>query len=252
MSLTGHLDKSCTGQLFFFMRIYHQNLLAGAAETRDTAVIIDVFRAFTCASILLHYGVSRLLVEEDPAKVLELKKKHGYLALGEIGGVMVEGFDLGNSPSEIVARGRDFFQGRIVVQRTSAGVRGVFAAVKNCTAVYAGSFTTAMALAKLLKKENHPEIHLVAMGENGQRPMPEDEQCAAYIHHLLDPGIPYNHLEALGIILAHESAKKFLRGDKPHFPPSDVTFCLSADLFNMAMKVLSGKEGLELVAVFPE
>ena len=71
------------------MRIYRQQLLEGAYAARDTAVVIDVFRAFTCSAMLLNFGVERLLLEEDPVKVLELKKNHGHLALGEIGGVMV-------------------------------------------------------------------------------------------------------------------------------------------------------------------
>ncbi|HUU30203.1 MAG TPA: 2-phosphosulfolactate phosphatase [archaeon] len=231
------------------MHIYRKSLLDGASAARGTAVVIDVFRAFTCGSILLDYGVSSLLLEEDPARVLRLKEKHGYIALGERGGIMVEGFDLGNSPTEIVARGRDFFQGRTVVMRTSAGVRGIFAAMKHCQHVYAGSYTTAPALAALLKKENPAEVHLVAMGWNGKDPAPEDEHCAAFIHHLLDPGSPYSHLSALREILSHESAQKFLRGNKPHFPPTDVPYCLGVGLFGMAMKVSSTPEGLELCPV---
>ncbi len=234
------------------MLIHHRQLLEGAGEARHTAVIIDVFRAFTCAGILLDYGVARLLLEEDPARVLELKKRFGHLALGEIGGVMVEGFDLGNSPSEIVARGPEFFRGRTVVQRTSAGVRGIFRAVEHCDTVYAGSFTTAGALARRLLADNPPEVHLVAMGENGAKPMPEDQCCANLLHSLLDPGRPYSHLAALREIIPHESAQKFLRGDRPHFPPADVTFCLQRDLFGFAMRVNVTAAGeLELRAVPP-
>jgi len=48
------------------MRIYRQQLMSGAAAARDTAIIIDVFRAFTCSAMLLSYGVECLLLEEDP------------------------------------------------------------------------------------------------------------------------------------------------------------------------------------------
>ena len=231
---------------FPLMQIHRHSLLAGAAECRDTAVIVDVFRAFTCASILLHYGVGRLLLAEDPETALKLKKDKDYLALGEIGGKMVEGFDFGNSPSEITSAGAEFFRAKNVVQRTSAGVRGIFAALGHCGTVYAAGFTTAAALARLIRRENHAEVHIAAMGQDATSVTPEDEQCAAYIQHLLKPGSPYDHPAALHEILSHESARKFLRGDKAHFPPPDVTWCLQRDLFPFAMKVHTAEDGPEL------
>jgi len=228
------------------MRIYRQQLLSGAAAARDTAVIIDVFRAFTCSAMLLSLGVECLLLEEDPDKVLGLKKRFGYLALGEIGGVMVKGFDLGNSPSGIAAAGPRYFRGRTAVQRTSAGVRGVFAAAGSCSRVFAAAYTTARAVAGALKRTNPAEVHLVSMGESGTAATPEDEECAAYLHHLLDPGQPYDHFSSIRKILAHESAKKFLRGDKAHFPPADVAWCLQRNVFPFAMEAVPTERGIEL------
>ena len=228
------------------MQIHRHSLLAGAAECRDTAVIVDVFRAFTCASILLHYGVGRLLLAEKPETALKLKEEKGYLALGEVGGKMVEGFDFGNSPSEIAGAGAEFFRGKKVVQRTSAGVRGIFATLGRCGTVYAAGFTTAAALARLIRREDHPEVHIAAMGQDAVTVTPEDEQCASYIHHLLEPESPYDHLAALHEILSHESARKFLRGDKAHFPPPDVTWCLQRDIFPFAMQVHPAEDGPEL------
>ena len=228
------------------MRIYRQQLLSGAAAARDTAVIIDVYRAFTCSAMLLSLGVECLLIEEDPDKVLELKKRFGHLALGEIGGVMVKGFDLGNSPSEIAAAGPDFFRGRTVVQRTSAGVRGVFAAINSCDRVFAAAYTTARAVAAAVKRINPSEIHLVAMGDSGSTIVPEDEECAAYIHHLLDPNQPYDHLSSLARILDHESSQKFLRSDKAHYPAADVAWCLQPDILEPAMEAVLTDRGIEL------
>ena len=231
------------------MRIYRQQLINGAAAARDTAVIIDVFRAFTCSAMLLSYGVECLLLEEDPDKALELKKRRGCIALGEIGGVKVKGFDLGNSPSEIAAAGPKYFLGRTVVQRTSAGVRGVFAAIKSCKRVFAAAYTTARAAVVAIKRINPAEVHLVAMGESGTAAVPEDDECAAYIHHLLDPDQPYDHLNSLAKILSHQSARKFLRGDKAHYPPADVTWCLQPDILEPAMEAVITERGIELRTV---
>ncbi|MFH1068625.1 MAG: 2-phosphosulfolactate phosphatase [Candidatus Glassbacteria bacterium] len=224
------------------MIVHRHSLLEGARAALGTAVIVDVFRAFTCASLLLDFDVTELLLAENPEDALRLKRDHGCLALGEVEGVMVEGFDLGNSPADIARSGRDFFAGRKAVLRTSAGVKGVFAAAGRCDRIYAASYTTVSALAKVLKNSGAAEVHIAAMGWSGRNRTPEDEQCARCLHSLLDPAVSYDHASALAEILTHESALKFLRGDKPHFPAADVAWCLQKDLFAFAMKVdLDGK-----------
>lgn len=228
------------------MIIHRRQLLTGALAARHTAVIIDVFRAYTCSSFLLHFGAGRVVLEEDPGRALELKRKHGWLAIGEVDGITVEGFDLGNSPGDIVAAGKAFFEGKTVVQRTSAGVRGAFAAARRCETVYIGAYTTAASLARIIRAQNPPEVHLVAMGWNADEPVPEDDCCADYLHSLLDPSHTYDHVAALSEILDHESARKFLRGDKPHFPRTDVTWCLQRDIFPWAVRVIRTDAGLEL------
>jgi 2-phosphosulfolactate phosphatase len=219
------------------MNIKRTSLLSGAEAARGCTVIIDVFRAFTCAGVILHLGAEELRLERDAETCLRLKAAQAYLAVGEIDGVTVEGFDLGNSPARIAAAGRDKFAGRGVALRTSAGVAGVFAARNAASRIWAGSFTTARALAQVIRRENPEDVTLVAMGWNGVDRMPEDEHCARYLHSLLDPAVEYDHAAALVEILGHESAQKFFRGDKPHFPPEDITWCLHRDLFDFALRV---------------
>ncbi len=214
-------------------------------------VIVDVFRAYTCASIILHYCPAELRLEMDPEQCMLLKRGQGYLAVGEIDGVPVEGFDLGNSPSALAARGREFFEGRKVVLRTSAGVRGVFAAREKAGSIWAGSFTTAGALAGVIAREAPAEVNIVAMGWSGREQTPEDENLALCLHSLLDPQVVYDHGAALKEILSHESARKFLRADREHFPAEDVVWCLQRDLFNFAMKVDNAAGILRLIKVGP-
>ena len=63
----------------------------------------------------------------------------------------VEGFDLGNSPSQILRRGAEFFDGKVVVQRTSAGVQGALAALEAADEVLLGSFMVARATANIFR-----------------------------------------------------------------------------------------------------
>jgi phosphosulfolactate phosphohydrolase-like enzyme len=234
------------------MNIQRKSLLSGAAQARGCAVVVDVFRAFTCASVMLDLGVAELRLEEDVDKCLCLQSGEGYTAIGEIKGVTVEGFAMGNSPSRIALRGRDYFAGRKVVLRTSAGVRGVFAARNHCEQVWAGSYTTAGALARILKQAVPQEVSIVAMGWGGEGTSPEDEYCALLIHSLLDPALRYDHSAALLKILADESAQKFLRADKDHFPPEDVPWCLQRDLFSFAMRIDEVDGVLRVVKVEPQ
>ena len=87
------------------------------------------------------------------------------------------------------------------------------------------------------------------MGWSGQISTPEDENCAHCLHSLLDPAVNYDHVAALAEIMRHESALKFLRGDKEHFPPEDVSWCLQRDLFDFAMKVDDAEGSLRILRV---
>ena len=49
------------------MKVFFESLLPGAQRARGIAVIIDVFRAFTCAPLLFALGIEKsILVATDP------------------------------------------------------------------------------------------------------------------------------------------------------------------------------------------
>jgi 2-phosphosulfolactate phosphatase len=218
------------------LRVLRLSLLAGAREARGVAVVIDVLRAFTCAALMAHLGAEQIILLADPEDILRLKRESGCLAVGEAGGRRVPGFDLGNSPSEILAAGRELFAGRTVAQRTSAGVTGAVAASEHADQVILGSFVTAGAIARYIRALAPPPqaISLVAMGLAGQEASPDDEVCADYIEHLLTSR-PYDHLAALQRVIGHECTQKFLRGDQAHFPPADPLYALQRDLFDFVL-----------------
>jgi 2-phosphosulfolactate phosphatase len=226
-------------------RILRKSLLAGAREAEGVAVVIDVLRAFTSAALMMHLGAEKIILLARPEAVLELKAEKGYLAVGEVDGRMVPGFDVGNSPSHILAAGRNLFAGRTVAQRTSAGVTGAVAAARRSDIVILGSFVTAAAIARYIRRlaPSPAVVSLVAMGAGGQEVTPDDEACADYIEHLLT-GRPYDHAAALRRIVEHECTQKFLRGDRVHFPPADPIYCLQRDWFDFAVVATLEKEQL--------
>ncbi len=231
--------------------IQRKALLSGARKAKGIAVVIDVYRAFTCAALMMHLGAEQIALHADPQAIMQLKTQKGYLAVGEVGGKMVDGFDLGNSPSRILAAGRDTFAGRSVAQRTSAGVTGAVAASRQADVVVLGSYVTAGAIARYIRELSPPPrvVSLVAMGSDGKRPTPEDQACADYIEHLL-AGRAYDHVAALQQIIAHESTQKFLRGQHEHLPPTDPVYCLQRDVFDFCIVATRANEntGAQLIA----
>ena len=217
------------------MTIKRKSLLSGAEQAEGSTVIIDVFRAFSCAPILFSLGIKRLVLEPDPDRALSYKTGPEVVLIGEVNEVPIEGFDLGNSPAEITRRGREFFEGKTVFQRTTAGVRGVRAALTaGADEVILGGFLTARAVASYLKKKNPPVVTLVAMGIRAQSPAPEDETCADYLESMLTDK-PYDHLRTLKEVTFQETAQKFLRGDKEYLPREEPVFCLQRDLFDFVL-----------------
>jgi 2-phosphosulfolactate phosphatase len=222
-------------------------LLAGAAQAEGVAVVIDVLRAFTCAAYMAHLGATKIVLLAEPQEVIALKAETGCLAVGEVDGRMVPGFDLGNSPAQILAAGRELFAGRTVAQRTSAGVTGAVAAARGSEVVILGSYVTAAAIARYIRGLSLPPevVSLVAMGLAGREATPDDEACADYLEHLL-AGRPYDHAAALQHIIEHNCTQKFLRGDQAHYPPADPIYCLQRDLFDFVL--VAGREEDQLVA----
>ncbi|MCP5426154.1 MAG: 2-phosphosulfolactate phosphatase [Gammaproteobacteria bacterium] len=215
------------------MHIQRLSLREGAEAARGTTVIIDVYRAFTCEPLMYYLGASQVLLESHIDRCLTFRGQH--LLVGEENELPIEGFDLTNSPSLILAKGRDFFAGRTVLHRTTSGVTGTLIAHTHSDEVLLASFANAAATAYYIR-QRHPElVSIVAMGTRSEKPSPEDEWCGAYIESLLC-GKPYDHIEAMQEILTNETAQKFLRGDKPYLPREDAALCIQRDLFDFALR----------------
>jgi 2-phosphosulfolactate phosphatase len=219
------------------MKIVRKSCSQGAREASGSAVIIDVFRAFSCEPLFFHFGVGKVILEADPQKAILIKKENpDFILVGESNEVPLENADLGNSPSEIILKGEAWFKGKTVVHRTTAGVTGAAAALEGAEEVILGSFLTAKAVADYILEKNPDVVTLVAMGERGLREAPEDEACADYLEHLLT-GKSYDAVRSLQRIVFHPSAQKFLMGTQSYLPREDPIFCLQRNLFPFVLMV---------------
>jgi 2-phosphosulfolactate phosphatase len=228
------------------MEIIRKSCARGAEEAEGLTIIIDVFRAFSCAPLFFHFGAKRVILNADPEKALGLKRKNPqFILVGEINEVPIEGADLGNSPSQIIKKGKSYFKDKTVIHRTTAGVTGVSSAYDKADEIILGSFVMAKAVAAYIKKKNPDRVTLVAMGERAQRKSPEDETCADYLEYLL-AGRPYDPAKAFKDIVFQQTAQKFIQGTKKHLPKEDPVFCLQRDLFHFVLTVKKLGDQLEV------
>lgn len=228
------------------MEVRRLSCHSGAEAARGTAVIIDVFRAFTCEPLMVHLGARHIRLESDIARCLST---HGdALLVGEANEVPIDGFDLTNSPFLILQHGAAMFAGRAVVHRTTAGVTGALLALDKADDVLLASYVNAAATARYIQAQQPRVVSIVAMGMRATDTAPEDERCGDYIESLLT-GRAYDHIEAMADILANETAQRFLRGDKPYLPAADPLLCLQRDIFDFALRAERREDGVYATAI---
>jgi 2-phosphosulfolactate phosphatase len=65
-------------------------------------VVIDVLRAFTTSAFLFQAGAEEIILVSGVDEAFQLRKEiPDSIIVGEVDGIRVPGFDLGNSPSTI-------------------------------------------------------------------------------------------------------------------------------------------------------
>lgn len=165
------------------MEIRLASLIGGAREAAGTAVIIDVFRAFTVAAIALSRGARRIIMVEDIATALACRSaRRGDYCIGERGGAKPEGFDFDNSPAALA---QAEIAGKTLIQTTTNGTAGI-AAASRAERVYAGALVNAEATVQAIRRHAPAVVTLVAMGRHGTRRADEDELCALYLRSRLE------------------------------------------------------------------
>lgn len=231
------------------MKVIRKSLLEGTKGASGIVVVIDVFRAFTCAPLFFHLGARRVILEADIDKAKD-KKKHNpsFILIGEHNEVPIEGADSGNSPSEIIRMGPEIFKDSVVVHRTTAGVNGIFGVIDSAEKVIPGSYVMARAISEYIKEINPSSVTLIAMGERGIRRSPEDECCADYLEALLMDK-DYDHIQALNRIVSSYSAQKFFDSHKPYLPPEDPIICLQRDILPIVLEAKKMNDCIELIKV---
>ena len=219
-------------------------IINNAKEATGIAVIIDVFRAFTVEPYLINNGAQKLIPVGDMQIAYDYKQKdNNCVLIGERKGVMLPGFDYGNSPAQI--QNVDF-TGKTVIHTTSCGTQGIANAI-NAQEIITGSFVNAKAIAKYIMSRKIEEVSLVALSRPGEKPFEEDELCAKYIKSLLE-NRPMDNLEEEIEKLKKTSGAKFFNDLlQDVFPEKDFYLCTELDKFNFVLRVNKDDEGVAYI-----
>ena len=216
------------------MNIQILQLIDGAKRAKGLTVIIDVFRAFSVEAYFFANGAEKIIPIADSEIAYTLKKENPELILaGERGGKMLPGFDVGNSPSELVKLP---IQGKTVVHTTSAGTQGVANAI-NAEEILGASLVNAKATGEYIKQRGIEDVSLVCMGLEAVMETEEDTLCARYIKALLEGTENSLNMDEEMEKLKHTSGAKFFDEKQNEvFPRADFDMCVDLNKFDFVIR----------------
>lgn len=221
------------------MDIQILHLIEGAKQAKGLTVIIDVFRAITVETYLMKNNAARIIPVSGTDFAFAYREKHPDAILcGERKGIMVDGFDYGNSPSQIE---HVDFTGKTVIHTTSAGTQGIANAV-NADEIIGGSLVSAKAIAAYIRQKNPENVSLVCMGLAGKRTTDEDELAGEYIKSLIE-GDPLPDLDARIENLKYTDGAKFFEEKRQAvFPERDFFLSTAVDSCNFILRLTTDPE----------
>jgi 2-phosphosulfolactate phosphatase len=138
-------------------------------------VVVDVIRATTTAITAAAAGWRCFPAPNTDVAVALAREFNNPLLAGESSGEMPDGFEMDNSPAQLISRTD---RHRPLVLVSSSGTKAIHAAA-DCEPVYLGCFRNYSVLASYLA-ERHPRVALIGAGSRGQF-REEDQMCCAWI-----------------------------------------------------------------------
>jgi 2-phosphosulfolactate phosphatase len=162
---------------------YSPTLFKHFADPNGIVVVADIFRATSAIVTALNHGAASMV---PVSSVLDAKrlKKAGMLAGGERDGMIVEGFDFGNSPFSYMD---DSFKGKDIALTTTNGTRAINLANEISEAVLIGSFLNLSAVSNWIL-ENRKDVVILCAGWKNRFNMEDSLYAGALTDLLLGSG----------------------------------------------------------------
>jgi 2-phosphosulfolactate phosphatase len=212
-----------------------------AARAGAVVVVVDAFRASTTIAVLVSMGARVFPV----ASIQEAASVSADFRIGERGSVKVDGFDFGNSPTEILAS--EIPPDSTVALSTTNGTRIVEAAA-GARAILSGAFVNAGRLAEYLSDgtRNAAEVAVIGCGWEGRRASEDEAAAGAILHRLESRGaelderarrVVERYLSRSRSTLTGNSAARRL---KRVGYERDLQFCLAEDTVPVVPRLVGG------------
>jgi 2-phosphosulfolactate phosphatase len=197
-------------------------------------VAVDVLRAFTTAAYAFAAGASEIWLTAGVEEALVLGREiPGALVMGEDHGRRPAGFDLSNSPVEVA---RADVEGRVLVQRTSAGTQGVIAAT-GAERLFAASLVCASVTATAITNAGLGAPTYVITGRFPDDPEGgEDDLLTAELIERARTGRPLDTTATAAAVARSDAAERTLAVGDGHVHPDDIAYATAVDRFDFAME----------------
>jgi len=207
--------------------------VAGARDARGIAVVIDVFRAFSVAPHAFDRGASRVLPAGEIEEAFELGRRFpGAVLAGERHARRLEGFDAGNSPTEI--RALDL-RAKVLVHTTHAGTQGLVNA-SGADEVLTGAFVNISAVCRYIRRRSPARVSLVRMGHEARERCAEDDLYAECLRlMLLGQAAPLDEVRER--LRDAPAAVKFFDPACDWAPRTDFDYCTEVDRFDFVLRL---------------
>lgn len=159
--------------------IYHTPELTPTDTQPDCAIVVDVLRATTTIATALHGGAEAVQVFSDIDQLLQVSQQwpaEKRIRIGERGGKMVEGFDLGNSPLNCTP---EVVTGKRLFMTTTNGTRAL-QRVQDAPMVLTAALINRQTVVNALSQKTPETVWILGSGWEGSYSL-EDTVCAGAI-----------------------------------------------------------------------
>ncbi len=132
----------------------------------DAAVVIDVLRATTTIAWALHNGAEAVQTFSDLGQLKQSASqwpKTSRLLLGERGGKRLDGFDLGNSPGDVVP---ELVKGKRLFMSTTNGTKSL-QRVREVSKLFTMALPNRLAVAERVLRDQPKQVWIVGSGWQG-------------------------------------------------------------------------------------
>lgn len=207
----------------------------GARKAKGIAVVIDILRASTVQAYAFAKGAKEIICVSTKEEAFNLKKQNPeFLLMGENNGIKIEGFDLSNSPSEIL---KTNLENKTLVHRSTRGTQALINTF-NAKEIIFGSFVICSSIVSYIRNREPEIVSIAAIDE-------EDEIFADYLEKRLLGEYP-NIEEVRNKLYNHPNTQWYFDTQKEAFPKEDVDLALEIDKFNFICFV--EKENNQLIS----